>query len=93
MCDYVWTFFAHDLDHWRYHWLRTGPELRVLILGTGPVAAQPHFQCPHGGSISTTSCDAFSRLYRELAKESQFRPPYGFPEKLGEQLVQYREII
>ncbi|CAL1164296.1 unnamed protein product [Cladocopium goreaui] len=60
--------------------MTTGPELRVLILGTGPVAAQPHFQCPHGGSISTTSCDAFSRLYRELAKESQFRPPYGFPE-------------
>lgn len=61
---------------------RTGPELRVLILGTGPVAAPPQIPC-NGGSVAVTSCDAFSRLYREVAKATEFRPPHGFPEKLG----------
>ncbi|CAK9087690.1 unnamed protein product, partial [Durusdinium trenchii] len=58
-------------------------QVRVLILGTGPVAAQREFRCKDG-VISTVSCDAFSRLYRQLAKETGFQPPHGFPEKLRE---------
>ncbi|CAK9084227.1 Phosphopyruvate hydratase [Durusdinium trenchii] len=54
-------------------------QVRVLILGTGPVAAQREFRCKDG-VISTVSCDAFSRLYRQLAKETGFQPPHGFPE-------------
>ncbi|CAJ1377527.1 unnamed protein product [Effrenium voratum] len=54
-------------------------ELRMLILGTGPVAAERTFRC---GELqgSVTSCDAFSRLYRRLAQETEFRPPHGIPE-------------
>lgn len=40
------------------------PEIRVLILGTGPVAASRSHRCQQG-TVSITSCDAFSRLYRQ----------------------------
>ena len=57
--------------------------IRVLVLGSGPVAATRTFMCPYGAVGEAISCDAFSRLYRQLAAETGFTPPDGFPESLG----------
>ena len=57
-------------------------RIRVLVLGSGPIAATRRFECAHG-SIETVSCDAFSRLYRQIALETDFHPPEGFPESLA----------
>ncbi|CAJ1461356.1 unnamed protein product [Effrenium voratum] len=71
-----WALGAWDN---RMYWEQKSGELRMLILGTGPVAAERTFRC---GELqgSVTSCDAFSRLYRRLAQETEFRPPHGIPE-------------
>ena len=53
----------------------------MLVLGSGPVAATRRFPCA-GGHGETVSCDAFARLYRQLAFETGFWPPEGFPECL-----------
>ena len=95
--DYHWFFidsFAHLLQppppppptHPPLEAIFSQPrptEIRVLVLGSGPVAATRRFTCAYGAVGETVSCDAFARLYRQLAFETGFTPPEGFPEKLG----------